>query len=671
MATISSLGVGSGLDIRSLVDQLVAAERAPAENRIERQEERLQTQISGLGQVRSALGTFQETVQEFARPGSFVNVEANSSNADALGVTASDAAESGSFDVQVLQRAQAQSVASEAFASRSDPVGTGTLTFRFGAVESDEAGAVTGFTQNQDAATRSIEIDPANNSLTGIRDSVNAADIGIRATLINDGTGERLVFSSTETGAANGFVVDVDADDPGSALNSLAFNENATSLQLNRASQDAQLTIDGLAVTRASNSIDDLIEGVTLDLNQASEETIRVDVTRDNSGAGDKVREFVDSYNALQEQVNELTRFDPETRESGPLNGNGVVRGIMSSLRSALTSPVDSLEGRGVRSLADIGILTSRDGTLSLDEGRLQNALDSDPDAVQALFSPTGIVEGAGFSFDSSRSSTQSGRYAIDVSEVATRGLYAGQDLGADPFASPIEIREGENTFRVSIDGTRSAVLTLRAGTYYSAEAVTSELQALINGDSRLSGDNRELGVSFEDGGFVLRSQRYGAESVVSISDAAADISDRLGLVNAEGTAGTDVQGTIGGREAEGFGQFLTAQSGPADGLKVRVDGSQTGALGSVVFSGGVMGTLDRLISNATSSSSGSLTNISNGLSDRLSRLEDDRERLDRRMAQVERRYTEQFSAMDALVAQLQETSNFLDQQLSNLGDRQ
>ena len=660
MTGISSLGIGSGLDVRGLVDQLVAAERAPQGNRINRNQERLETQVSALGQVRSLLSSFQQKVAELAGAGSFQKTTANSSNSQAVGVSAVKGAETGNFDIQVDRLAQAQSTASGVFSSRDSAVGTGSLTFRFGTVESDEEGNVTGLNQNGERATRTIDIDPGNNTLQGIRDAVNGADIGVRANIVNDGTGERLVFSSTESGAANGFLVDADGD----GLDRLAFNENSTESVRTRVGSDAELTVDGLAITRSSNTIDDLIDGVTLTLKQTTEAPAEINVNTDNSGARSSIEGFVEAFNTLQSGLTKLTRFDPETEKAGPLNGNALVRNITNQIRNTLTSPVDALDGRSVRSMADIGILTRRDGGMELNADRLTAALERDPEAVAALFSPTGILEGSGMSFESARSATQSGQFAVSASELATRGRYNGGAVAGFPVA----IEDGDNSFRVTVDGTRSQTLELRPGTYDSPDALARALQSLINGDANLRDAERNVSVTFdtETNGFVVRSERFGSESSVSFSNVAAGLQNATGLGAGESLAGSDVQGTINGQEAEGFGQFLTGLSGPAEGLKVKVPGPETGDLGTMIFSGGIMGDLNGLLDGLLRSE-GSLRNVTNSLNGQLQRLEGDKERLDRRMAQVEARYIAQFSAMDSMVAQMNETSQFLTQQLGQL----
>lgn len=669
MASISSLGVGSGLDIRSLVDQLVAAERAPRENRINSQQQRFETRLSALGQVKSALSDFRSTVRDLSSIDAFQRMKATSSDSDAIAVSASSDAEPGQFDIGVNQLAAAQSTASAAFSSTTSAVGSGTLTFRFGEVATDVNGTVTGFTENTDRGAVDIGIPAAANTLAEVRDAVNDADIGVRASIVNDGSGERLTFSSVETGAANGFVIEV-ADDDGSntdsaGLSQLAFNTAATNIEQTRAAQDAALTVDGLSVTRSSNMVEDLIEGVTLTLEGTTESAARVAVSEDRAGAEKQIRGFVDAYNTLQETLGKLTSYDPETDKAGALNGDSLVRGIQSRLRATLGQTLNELEDTGLRSLVDLGITTTRSGSLEIDDARLDAALSENFDAVGALFAPTGLTSNAdNVDYVSSRSASEAGEYGVNVSALATRGSYTGSDISA---SFPDLVIDADNdTLAFEIDGVRTADLNLAQGTYATGDDLAAEIQSRINGDSNLRDAGISVSVAYTNGALEITSSRFGSESTVEVVKTDTNTATELGLSVGAGTAGTDVQGTIGGRDAEGFGRFLTGLEGPAEGLKLEITGETTGDRGTVLFSTGLMGELDRRISSFIDTD-GTLTSSTESLNSRLEGLADDRARLEQRMSRIEQRYLEQFSAMDALVAQLNQTSTFLSQQLANL----
>ena len=666
MSTISSLGVGSGLDIRGIVDDLVQAERAPQENRLNRQEERLETELSAMGQVESALGQFREAVQ--AAQGGFETIAADSTS-DAVSVSAGDDAEPGSVDLDVQQLARGQSLAvGPEGVERDEQLGGGSLTFRFGEVTPGEEGGVEDFTPSDSRGTVSINIDPAESSLEEIRDAVNAADGGVRASIVNDGTQDRLVFNSTDTGADSGFVVDVDADDAGGQLEALAFNEDdAESALLNRSAQDAELTVDGLAITRSSNELDDILPGTSITLDGTTDGPATVSVSEDSSGAAEGVQAFVEGFNELQTQINELTRFDPETEESGPLNGDPLLRGLTSQLRNELTQPLDELEGRAVRSLADVGILTTREGTLELDEARLEDALQEDPRAVEALFSQsTGLVEGDGFSLRSASGSAEPGRFDVEVTEAATRGSLENLTTGEFPF----DPDDADSSFRVIVDGERTELLDLPGGEINSADELAAELARTINGAEAVRSGGLGVEVeALEDGSLRIRSNSFGEESTIAFEDVGADLSDRLSLDDATSTAGSDVQGTIGGVEATGEGLQLTAFDGPAAGLSLDTQPDAQGELGTLAFSQGALTGVDRVLDRFLGAD-GVIGSQTDSLNNRLERVAQGRERLDERMEQVEARYNQQFGRLDGLVSELQQTGEFLEQQLAGLNQQ-
>src|SRR5690625_2009307 len=221
--SMSSMGVGSGLDIRAIVDQLVAAERAPTANRLDRRERDVQTELSAYGKVRSALSAFQQQIGRLSNVDSFRAMNATSSNEDALGVSTSRDAASGRYDISIANLAQSQSLASTGFESRTEIVGGGSLTFTFGTIADDGDGLA--FARDEERATHTIEVGE-NATLNDIRNAINAADIGVQASIINDGSGERLVLAGQDEGAASGFTIDVAADG-GSRLNELAFDPEA------------------------------------------------------------------------------------------------------------------------------------------------------------------------------------------------------------------------------------------------------------------------------------------------------------------------------------------------------------------------------------------------------------------------------------------------------------
>lgn len=389
MAGISSPGIGSGLDIGGLVDQLVAAEAQPVANRLNTKETRLQAKLSAFGTLKSAVSQLQGALKTLSEVGN--GRTAASSNTEVISASASSTAVVGNYAVDVSQLAAAHSLASQAYTDPTDVVGTGTLTIEFGTTDYDPTGdTYNGFTANPDKSAGVITIDSTNNTLEGVRDAINEADIGVNAVIVNDGSGYRLLLSSQDTGAANSLRLTV-TDDGGSGLADLAFNETATNLEQTVAAQDAQLVINGLAVTSSSNAVDEAIQGVTLDLKDTTDgDPIGVNIALDKAAVRETLDGFITEYNALVDQIGALTAFNPETQEAAVLLGDSGVRNITSRLRNGLIDTVDGAS-EVYRNLIDLGVSTDDNGKLSVDDDTFDTALGDDFEGVVTLLN--GIAE--------------------------------------------------------------------------------------------------------------------------------------------------------------------------------------------------------------------------------------------------------------------------------------
>ncbi len=376
MAGISSLGLGSGLDLNALVDQLVVAETQPVANRLTLKETDLQAKLSAFGNLKSTLSTLQDSLTSLSKVGA--GRTATSNRAEILSATASESADVGNYDIQVSQLASAQSLASPAYSSSTEVVGAGTLTISFGTTDYDpDTDAYNGFVPNPEKSPKVFTIDSESQTLEGIRDAINEADAGINAAIVNDGTGYRLLLSSEETGLANSLQVSV-TDDNGSGLAALAFDGVATNLEQTVAAQDAQLIINGLAVSSASNTVSEAIEGVSLELNDvSSSDTVSVSVGLDSAAVSNALGGFVEAYNDLVDLIQSLTNYNPETREASVLSGDSSVRTIASQLRNGLITQIEGASDV-YRYLVDVGVTTDSNGKLNLDDSKFDTALTED-----------------------------------------------------------------------------------------------------------------------------------------------------------------------------------------------------------------------------------------------------------------------------------------------------
>lgn len=652
MAGITSTGLGSGLDIRGMVDGLVAAERQPQVFQLDRKETDLQAKLSSYGLFKSSLSDFRSSLAGLRESSQFGVLQATTSDSEVVSASVDSNADTGHFNIKAKQLAQSHSLVTGGFSDASASVGTGKLTIKFGTTDYDaQSDTYNGFTQNPDKGTLTIDLDASNNTLTGLRDAINDADAGVNASIIYDGSAYRMVLTAEDTGAENSLQITVDD----ASLGQFEFNASTTSMTQTQAAQDAIMSINGLDVTNASNTFTDTLKGVTLDLQQAQPgKIISLDISESTDEIVSALEGFVEKYNELIGNVNELTSYNAAEEKGSVLLGDATVRSGMSRIRAVMGSMVSGLENTSIRTLYDLGLSTQADGTLNFDSGKLSKALQDDPDGVAAVFTVLGRTDNEGVSYFSSEDATPTGKYAVDVTQAATQGVLDGGAVAAFPL-------DGSETFKIQIDGSLSGQIVLTAGTYNSGDDLAAEIQSRINGDSALKSAGVKVQVDFDSANnrMVMTSQTFGAESSVAIieSNAAA-----LGLNVATGTAGTDVAGTIDGAAAEGEGQYLTA----ANGLKLRIEGGLSGALGTVSFSRGLMEKLDNVLGGLLGGD-GILEAKTEGLKKTLDEITEQRADLDDKMAKLEARLLSKFNAMDAMLGQFQATGAFLTQQLNSL----
>lgn len=379
---ISSLGAGSGIFSADLVDQLVNAERRPAEVRLNQQQQTTESKISAYGALRSALEALRSPMETLSSSEGLKAFSANSSNESVSGVSIDPAlAVRGSYSLNVTQLAQSQSLASGEFSDRdSTAIGTGTLTFNVGGVSTN------------------ITIDESNNTLDGVASAINDANAGVSAGIVDTGSGYRLVLSSNESGISNAIQVSVSGDGDGSdtdtgGLSRFAFDGTTSNLTETVQAKDAQLEVNGIAITRSSNIVEGVVDGVTFDLKSTGISS--VSVARDSDAVAGRVQEFVDKFNALQDVIKKYSGFDSASGRGGVLSGDSTIRSIQSDLRGLLTTIPEGLEDSPVRMLGDIGIATDPStGKLEFDQAKFKQQLDDNPGAVSALFAERDGVDG-------------------------------------------------------------------------------------------------------------------------------------------------------------------------------------------------------------------------------------------------------------------------------------
>ena len=380
MATITSLGVGSGLDLTGLLDQLQAAERGKLAP-ITLQKKQQQAKISAFGQLQTSLNAFQDAVAKINDPKLYQSLSANvrgTGGGEAIKATAAADALPGSYRVEVSQLATSGTLASNRVGERDaamDLQGATALQLTFGDGESVAINIAEG------------------SSLAGIRDAINAdKDAGVNATIINDGTGYRLALSSKTTGA-DASVENLSFVDAGGTVVPGPFAEDAAT---KRSGENAALTVNGITISSAENSIEGAIQGVTLNLTEldivdGETASSTINIERDTLKQREAINGFVKAFNDLKGTIGKLTNFTGDSETAGELLGDNTVRTIESRLRSVLTGGV---EGGELSTLNQLGITLQRDGKLKVDEETLDDLVANNPQALNAFFA--GENEGDG-----------------------------------------------------------------------------------------------------------------------------------------------------------------------------------------------------------------------------------------------------------------------------------
>ncbi|NYT75021.1 flagellar filament capping protein FliD [Halomonas sp. QX-2] len=365
MASITALGVGSGLDLSGLVDQLQAAERQKLVPILEQQSAQ-KTKISAYGRLQSAMDRVQTSIAALNEASTFKQ-QTSTVTGDGVLATAGETANAGRYEVTVTQLARAGSAASNSVALDQELTATDTtLTLDFGA----------GGTQTSYDVTIS-----AGSTLADVRDQINAdKESGVTASIVNDGTGYRLALSSKETGqdaSLEGF----------SGLASLTMDA-ATQ----RSGQDAELNVNGIAITSKTNRVEEAIQGVTLDLTAASGDPVTLVIERDEASLREAIDDFVSNYNEMKSTVGRMTAYNGEGETSGELVGDRTVRTIEDRLRRDIT---DNLGTGDISRLSQLGIAIDERGRLTVDEDKLDDAIANNPEELSSFFA--GDTEEGGF----------------------------------------------------------------------------------------------------------------------------------------------------------------------------------------------------------------------------------------------------------------------------------
>lgn len=379
----------TALDVPTLVSQLMAVERRPIDT-LNTQITSYQTKISSFGTLSGLVSSFQTAAQNLGT--TLQKLAATPSDPSVFSATAGSTAVPGNYTVEVSKLAQSQSLVAAGQASSTAAIGNGTattVTFDFGTIGGGTLtnGVYSGaaFTSNGNG-TASITIDSTNNTLEGIRDAINSVAMGVTATIVNDGSGTpyRLALTSGSSGASNSMKITTSGGD-GSIGSLLGYDPAGTqNLTQTIAAQNADLTVNGIAITSASNTVSEAIQGVTLTLTNTTAAPASLTVARDTTAINTAASGFVDAYNALASQIKSRSAYATNGSAGGALAGDGTLRVMQDQLRGIFNTPAS---GGTLTSLAEVGIAFQKGGSLSLDSSKLNSAISANFSDVTNLFS--------------------------------------------------------------------------------------------------------------------------------------------------------------------------------------------------------------------------------------------------------------------------------------------
>lgn len=525
-----------------------------------------------------------------------------------------------------------------------------------------------GFTLDGSQPLGTVNIAAGSVTLTGIRDAINNANIGVTASIVSDGSSNpyHLVLTSSKTGANANMKITVSgangaAADPALA-NLLNYDPSgAQNMQQTAAAQDTLLSVNGIAVQGHGTDVSGAIDGVNISAKQTGASTLNV--ARDTKSVTDAINGFVKAYNTLNTTISGLTSYDPTTQKAGALQGDFTVRSIRTQLRAQLDKAVQGQDG--ITTLSQIGVTFQKDGSLAVDSSKLNTAMTSNFSSIAGLFAAVGQATDSLVTVADSSTKTQPGNYALNITQMATQATLAS--TGVLPGTTTIA---ANTTWSVTLNQTDPATaskvqnIAIPAGAY-SPTALAALLSSSINGNSSFTGSGDKVAASVDaTGHLVLSSTKWGSGSNLTVSSVTGSaVSNVFGT--ATPTTGVDVAGTIGGVKATGNGQTLTGAAGSAtEGLKLTINGGNTGARGTINFSQGYAVQLTSVAAGFIGTN-GLITSRTTGLNDSIKSLNDQKASFQTHLDAMQKMYTAQFNALDRLVASMQSTQSYLTQQLA------
>jgi len=558
---------GSGLNITQIVDSLVDAEKVPQETAIQTKIDDNTTSISAIGEVKSALSILSTSLGTLVGKTSL----AVSSNSTAVTASITDPSKAGSINssITISALATGQTLAFTGYSATTSVVGGGTLVLERGDWSSGS------FVASSTTASSSLTI-AETDTLASLRDKINTLNYGVTASIFGAGDGTyNLVLKSGE-GKENALRVTATENPSGSGLSDID-NSSTNASKQKIAGTDATIVVDGMTLTRESNTITDLFEGYTVNLVSTTSTTANIVASVDKEVAKTNLQSLITAINLVKEVLNSKTYRGDASNGSGELSDDPVINSLKKQINSITTSP---LVGFGENSvyLSNLGVRTEKTGTLTLNTTVLENELDNNPTSMDAIFNSM-------YSSSSSLLTVTGGN-----NKAPTAGTYAfamtayvsGAITGLASSDTTPGITSSNNTIQVIVDGTTSGTITVPSAEYSSEAALATAIQTAVNNDSTLLSGGKTVVVTHSNGSYSITSGSTGASTSMVINAIGSNLDGFLKLV---GTTDAD---NIGASQSGTASTALTLNGSSVtttdpDGI---VDAETLGSAGNFALDG-------------------------------------------------------------------------------------
>ena len=512
---------GSGLNITQIVDSLVEAEQVPQENQIQSKIDAKNTAISAIGEIKSALSKLSTSLTTLTGNTS-LKVKSTSSAVSATISDPSTAVEINS-SITVTTLAKGQTLAFEDYALNTSLVGAGTLLLERGDWSSGS------FVASATVQSKSITV-LATDTLESLKDKINALDYGVTASVLGAGDDTYTLVLKSQDGKSNALRITATESPSGSGLSAID-NSTTNSSKQKLAGTDAAFTVDGISLTRSSNTISDLFRGYTVNL-LASTTVNGSDTPANLTGSVDKeaattnLQSFVTAVNTARTLLNEKTFRGSSTQDAGDLSDDPVIKSIQNQLKTLTSSQLSGFGANGVY-LSNLGVRTEKDGLLSLNTTVLENELKNNPTSLDAIFNSMYSSSSSLLSVSGGTSSKPvAGSYAFAMTAYVS-GAFTGL-ISSD--TSP-QVTVSDNTIQVTVDGIQSGTVTVPAAHYTSEAALATAIQTAINADSNLTAAGKSVLVSHSNGSYTITSGSIGASSSIVVNAIGSNLDSFLKFV--------------------------------------------------------------------------------------------------------------------------------------------